>query len=381
MKNISLLGATGSIGTSTLQVIDLHPDKFKIFAISANTSIEKMTELCQKYQPKYAVMADEKSAQTLQKKTQTEVLTGADALDFIASDQQVDMVMCAIVGASGMQSTLAAARSGKRILLANKESMVLAGEILLQTAQQNQAKIIPVDSEHSAIFQALNNHSNADFQNKFDKIQLTASGGPFLHTPLKKLQHITPDEACNHPNWSMGRKISVDSATMMNKGLEVIEAHYLFNASADNIEVIIHPQSIIHSSVYFTDGSVLSQLGNPDMKTAIAYSMSYPKRIKSGVKPLDLTKYKLEFFTPNLEKFPCLALAFSALKNGSAAMGALNAANEIAVAAFLKQQISFLEIAKIVEKTLEKSTLMPLHNLEAILDNDQHSRQIAQELL
>jgi 1-deoxy-D-xylulose-5-phosphate reductoisomerase len=368
-KTISILGATGSIGTSTLNVIDLHPDKFSVFAISANTSVDKMATLCQKYQPQFAVMSCEKSAKNLQKLTKVKVLTGDDGLNFIASHTQTDMVMCAIVGASGMLSTLEAAKCGKKVLLANKESLVLAGQILIKTAQKNGATIIPIDSEHSAIFQALQGGKNG-----LSKIQLTASGGPFFNKDVRELVNITPKQACNHPNWSMGAKISVDSATMMNKGLEVIEAHYLFGMSADDIDVVIHPQSIIHSSVYFKDGSVISQLGNPDMQTPIAYGMSYPLRICAGVKPLDLTKHKLEFFTPDYEKFKNLQLAYFALRSGEAHMGALNAANEIAVDMFLKEKIKFLDISKVVEKTLEKTQNIKLNNLDDILENDKLAR-------
>lgn len=379
MKNITLLGATGSIGDSTLSVVDLHPDKFNIFALSANNNWQKMADLCQKYQPEFAVMSDESAAKQLKNalNNNTTVLGGAKALEDIASHEKTDIVMAAIVGSAGMQSSLAAAKAGKRILLANKESLVLAGDIFINAVKHSGAELIPVDSEHSAIFQCLQSGKSG-----LSKIQLTASGGPFLHTPIAQLHQITPDEACNHPNWSMGRKISVDSATMMNKGLEVIEAHYLFGLSVDKIDVVIHPQSIVHSLVYYQDGGVLSQLGNPDMRSVIAYALAYPQRIDAGTAPLDLTQYSpLEFYLPDLEKFACLRLAFDALKQGGSAMGALNAANEVAVNAFLEGKIRFLAIANIIEKTLEKLNNAPVDSIEAILENDKNARQIATKLL
>ena len=379
MINLTLLGATGSIGQSTLAVVDLHPDRFNVFALSANTNWQQMQSLCEKYQPNFAVMADENSATQLSQnlKADTVVLSGEKALEVIASHADCDYVMAAIVGSAGMASSLAAAKAGKRIMLANKESLVLAGDIFMQAVKDHDAELIPVDSEHSAIFQCLQGGSSG-----LSKIQLTASGGPFLHTPLDELNSITPDQACAHPNWSMGRKISVDSATMMNKGLEVIEAHYLFNLPAEQIDVVMHPQSIIHSSVYFNDGSTLSQLGNPDMRSVISYAMSYPQRITSGVEALDLTQNSpLEFYTPDFEKFSCLRLAFDALKQGGSAMGTINAANEVAVASFLDNKIKFLDIANIIEKTLEKSKHHFPKTLTEVIDNDQSSRLIANEIV
>lgn len=379
MKHITLLGATGSIGDSTLSVVDLHPDKFKIFALSANTNWQKMMNLCRKYQPDFAVMADENSAEKLRKAldNDTQILSGFAAIDEIAAHPKTDTVMAAIVGAAGMASSLAAAKVGKRILLANKESLVLAGDIFMHTVQKYNAELIPVDSEHSAIFQCLQSGKSG-----LSKIQLTASGGPFLHTNITDLKTATPEQACAHPNWSMGHKISVDSATMMNKGLEVIEAHYLFNLPAQKIEVVIHPQSVVHSSVYYKDGCTLSQLGNPDMRSIIAYSMAYPERISSGVSALDLTQYPpLEFYPPDLDKFMCLRLAFDALKQGGSAIGTLNAANEVCVEAFLNNKIGFLDIAKIIEKTLNTVSSTPIDTLEAILANDKITRQIASKLL
>ena len=379
MKNITLLGATGSIGKSTLSVVDQHPDQFNIFALSANTSWHAMLELCHQYQPTYAVMTNEEAADKLQAalNNDTQVLSGEQALCDIAAHQQTDYVMAAIVGAAGMSSALAAAKAGKRIMLANKESLVLAGDIFMDAVKHSGAELIPVDSEHSAIFQCLQGGRSG-----LSKIQLTASGGPFLHTPLSELQSITPDEACAHPNWSMGRKISVDSATMMNKGLEVIEAYYLFDLKPEQIDVVMHPQSIVHSSVYFNDGSTLSQLGNPDMRSVISYAMAYPQRISSGVAPLDLANNSpLEFFTPDLEKFACLKLAFEALKQGGNAMGTINAANEIAVDAFLNQTISFLDIPHVIEQTLAQIKHTTLNNLDAIIANDQEARGLASQIV
>ncbi len=374
MKNITLLGATGSIGDSTLAVIALHPDKFNIFALSANTNWQKMRVLCEKFQPKVVVMADAMAAEKLSKVVNNiEVLHGSNALNTIAAHDQTDYVMAAIVGSAGMPSSLAAVKAGKRIMLANKESLVLAGDLFMQAAADNNAELIPVDSEHCAIFQCLQSGKSG-----LSKIQLTASGGPFLHTPIEQLKTITPDQACAHPNWSMGRKISVDSATMMNKGLELIEAHYLFNLPAENIDVVMHPQSIIHSSVYYNDGSTLSQLGNPDMRTVIAYALSYPDRITSGVAPLNLADNSpLEFYAPDLDKFVCLKLAFDTLKQGGNAMGTLNAANEVAVDYFLNNKIGFLDIAEIIERTLDSVPHSRITSLEDAVANDKITREVA----
>lgn len=386
MIGLTILGATGSIGQSTLEVIRLHREKFKIVALSANHNWQKMAELIKEFEPQFVVMIDENSAIQLQHHlnvsqgtfTKVEILVGERCLDEVAQHSNTDYVMAAIVGSAGMSSTLAAAKAGKRILLANKESMVLAGDLLLRTAQRANAQIIPVDSEHSAIFQCLQGDKK-----EVSKIQLTASGGPFLNTPIEALKNITPDEACNHPNWEMGRKISVDSATMMNKGLEVIEAYYLFNMPVEKIGVVIHPQSIVHSSVYYQDGSVISQLGKPDMRTAIAYALFYPKREVSGVADLDLaTVSPLEFFKPEEEKFQSLVLVREALKLGeNSILGAINAANEIAVEAFLNHQISFLEIVTVVDKVLQQHKLYCLKNLEDIIENDKESRVCAKKIV
>jgi len=379
MKNITILGATGSIGLSTLNVISLHPDKYQAFALSANTNWQKMLELCRVHKPHYAIMVDVDAAEKLQNalNSETTVLSGERALAELAAHEQTDCLMAAIVGAAGMASTLAAAQAGKRIMLANKESLVLAGDLLMDAVKYFGAELIPVDSEHSAIFQCLQGGTKG-----LSKIQLTASGGPFLGAPLEKLACVTPEEACAHPNWTMGRKISVDSATMMNKGLEVIEAHFLFGLSHENIDVVVHPQSIVHSFAYFDDGSVLSQLGLPDMRTAISYALSHPDRHNSGVSMLDLTQQKsLQFYPPDLDAFSCLRLAYEALKTGQSAAGTLNAANEIAVDAFLNNKIGFLDIGSTLEKTLEVVPVVSLDTLDDVMENDQLSRQVARSII
>ena len=379
MKEVSILGATGSIGLNTLEVISRHTDKYKVFALSANKSWQKMLLLCKTHMPTYAVLVDPDAAESL-RKTAPEgvtVLSGENALIEIASHKEVDYVMAAVVGSAGMASTLAAVDAGKRVMLANKESLVLAGDLLINAAKKSGAELIPVDSEHSAIFQCLQGGIDG-----LKKIQLTASGGPFLKTPIHELKHVTPERACQHPNWTMGKKISVDSATMMNKGLEVIEATFLFGLSSNQIEVVIHPQSIIHSFVYFNDGSVLSQLGLPDMRSAISYALSYPERHNSGVEDLDLTKQKpLEFISPNMSIFPCLGLAYEALKQGKNAPGTLNASNEIAVEAFLGNKIGFLDISKTIEKTLLDVPVSNVDTLARVVENDQLSRQIARSVI
>lgn len=379
MKTLAILGATGSIGISTLAVVDLHPEQFDIFALSANTNWQNMLILCQKYQPKFAIMANETAAQQLKEKltNKTIVLSGIQALNEVVSHEALDIVMAAIVGSAGMSSTLAAIKANKRVLLANKESLVLAGDLMMKALAQSKASLLPVDSEHSAIYQCLESGRGG-----LKKIQLTASGGPFLETPLEQLALVTPKQACAHPNWSMGKKISIDSATMMNKGLEVIEAYYLFNLKPEQIEVIVHPQSIVHSLIFYKDGSSLAQLGKADMRTAIAYAMSYPKRINSGVADLDLNQYnQLNFLLPDFEKFPCLRLSFEALKLGSSAMGVLNAANEVCVSAFLNKKIGFLDIAKIIEKALNKHHIYPIRQLDDVRENDNQARQITKELI
>ena len=379
MKNITILGATGSIGLNTLDVVSRHPDQFSVFAVSANSDWKSLTQICKDHQPSFAVLSEEASAEKLRAVVSpgVQVLCGEDSLDEIAAHPNTDFVMAAIVGGAGMSSTFSAAKAGKRIMLANKESLILGGNLLMGLVKNSGAEIIPVDSEHSAIFQCLKGGSDG-----LSKIQLTASGGPFLKTSFENLKSATPEQACNHPNWKMGKKISVDSATMMNKGLEIIEASFLFGLSASQIEVVIHPQSIVHSFVYFDDGSVLSQLGLPDMRSAIAYALSHPGRIKSGVKALDLTQQEsLEFHQPDLKKYKCLELAYLALEQGKSAPGTLNAANEVAVNAFLKNKIGFLDIPEVVEKTLQEVSCQNLDTLESVVENDQLSRKIAQSFV
>ena len=379
MKNITILGATGSIGLNTLDVISRHPDQFRVFAVSAHSDWKSLLQICKNHLPSFAVLTDEASAEKLMEVAppEVEVLFGTDSLNEIASHPKTDFVMAAIVGGAGMSSTFSAAKAGKRIMLANKESLILGGNLLIGLAKNSGAEIIPVDSEHSAIFQCLEGGRDG-----LSKIQLTASGGPFLEMPFEKLRSVTPEQACNHPNWKMGKKISVDSATMMNKGLEIIEASFLFGLTSSQIEVIVHPQSIVHSFVYFDDGSVLSQLGLPDMRSAISYALSYPKRNTSGVKQLDLTREQpLEFYQPDKNKYRCLELAYNALEQGKSAPGTLNAANEVAVNAFLKNKLGFLDIPKVVEKTLNEVSCHNLDTLESVVENDQLSRQIAQSFV
>jgi 1-deoxy-D-xylulose-5-phosphate reductoisomerase len=379
MKNITILGATGSIGLNTLDVVSRHPDQFSVFAVSAHSDWKSLVQICKDHQPSFAVLSEEASAEKLRAVVSpgVQVLCGEDSLDEIAAHPNTDFVMAAIVGGAGMSSTFSAAKAGKRIMLANKESLILGGNLLMGLVKNSGAEIIPVDSEHSAIFQCLKGGSDG-----LSKIQLTASGGPFLKTSFENLKSATPEQACNHPNWKMGKKISVDSATMMNKGLEIIEASFLFGLSASQIEVVIHPQSIVHSFVYFDDGSVLSQLGLPDMRSAIAYALSHPRRIKSGVKALDLTQQEsLEFHQPDLKKYKCLELAYLALEQGKSAPGTLNAANEVAVNAFLKNKIGFLDIPEVVEKTLQEVSCQNLDTLESVVENDQLSRKIAQSFV
>ena len=379
MKNITILGATGSIGLNTLDVVSRHPDQFSVFAVSANSDWKSLIQICKDHQPSFAVLSEEASAEKLRAVVSpgVQVLCGEDSLDEIAAHPNTDFVMAAIVGGAGMSSTFSAAKAGKRIMLANKESLILGGNLLMGLVKNSGAEIIPVDSEHSAIFQCLKGGSDG-----LSKIQLTASGGPFLKTSFENLKSATPEQACNHPNWKMGKKISVDSATMMNKGLEIIEASFLFGLSASQIEVVIHPQSIVHSFVYFDDGSALSQLGLPDMRSAIAYALSHPGRIKSGVKALDLTQQEsLEFHQPDLKKYKCLELAYLALEQGKSAPGTLNAANEVAVNAFLKNKIGFLDIPEVVEKTLQEVSCQNLDTLESVVENDQLSRKIAQSFV
>ncbi len=398
MINVAILGSTGSIGTSTLDVIARQSDRFRAFALTANRNVERLYEQCRQFLPEIAVMVDAQAAEDLQQRLQKtsetagiQVLSGSAALDEVASHSQVEQVMAAIVGAAGLSSSLAAARAGKRILLANKESLVMSGDLFMQAVKDNGAVLLPIDSEHNAIFQSMpdvltrkgaNLDSGLSLQNcGVEKILLTASGGPFLNKSLDELHHVTPDQACAHPNWEMGRKISVDSATMMNKGLEVIEASWLFNASADDIQVVIHPQSVIHSMVSYNDGSVLAQLGNPDMRTPIAHAMAWPERMTSGVAQLDIFKVaQLNFEQPDFARFVCLRLAYDALRAGGTAPAILNAANEIAVEAFLQGNIAFTRIADIVEQTLQQISCETADSMATILAADAHAREVAQQL-
>ncbi|MCW8853942.1 MAG: 1-deoxy-D-xylulose-5-phosphate reductoisomerase [Gammaproteobacteria bacterium] len=385
-KGVTVLGSTGTIGVNTLDVLSRHPEKYQVIALTANTGVERLYQQCIDCQPQYAAMADAVSAEQLEAKlkqagSSTQVLSGVEGLEQLASLTQVDYVMAAIVGAAGLLPTLAAARAGKRVLLANKEALVMSGSIFMDEIRNNGAELLPIDSEHNAIFQCMPNDFNKGLERTgVDKILLTASGGPFRSMPVDQLKNVTPEQAVAHPNWVMGRKISVDSATMMNKGLEVIEACWLFETSAEKIQVVIHPQSVIHSMVSYNDGSVLAQMGNPDMRTPIAHALGWPERIQSGVEPLDVFKVaQLEFEKPDINRFPCLKMAYESLKIGGTATTVLNAANEIAVDAFLNKKILFTDIARVVEQTLEDSDFDPVDNLEIILSADKRARQIAEE--
>jgi len=389
-KGLTILGATGTIGVNTLDVIARHPNHFHVVALSANTNVEKLKEQCLNVAPHYAVMVDETAAEQLQHElkksgSSTEVLSGVDSLDRIASLPEVDYVMAAIVGAAGLLPNLAAAKAGKRVLLANKESLVMSGRLFMDAVKDNGAELLPIDSEHNAIFQSMPAYSGGNLNAQQDisgviKILLTASGGPFRTRDLSTLEKVTPAEAVAHPNWVMGQKISVDSATMMNKGLEVIEACWLFDVEEDKIQVVVHPQSMIHSMVSYNDGSVIAQLGNPDMRTPIAYGLGYPARIDSGVVQLDIFEVaRLDFEKPDFERYPCLRLAYEAHHTGGNATIALNAANEIAVEAFLAERIRFTEIPLIIEKVLEQASSGTSTLLDDILAQDLSSRLVAKE--
>lgn len=386
VTNLTILGSTGSIGTSTLDVVARHPQKYKVLALTAYRQDELLFAQCQRFNPAYAVMLDEAAAARLSARTKAagldvEVLCGEQYLEQVAALPEVDAVMAAIVGAAGLRPSLAAARAGKKILLANKEALVMAGRIFMDAVRKNGATLLPIDSEHNAIFQALPRDYAGDMASSgVSKILLTASGGPFRDMPVSALQQVTPEQACAHPNWVMGRKISVDSASMMNKGLEVIEAHWLFNAAADDIQVVVHPQSVIHSMVQYVDGSVLAQMGNPDMRTPIAYGLAYPERVDAGVAPLDLFKVaQLDFVAPDFERFPCLALAYQALRAGGTAPAVLNAANEVAVEAFLNKKISFLDIPRLIADVLNAHSSLAVNSLEDVLMADKQARAAAQK--
>ncbi|WP_086982599.1 1-deoxy-D-xylulose-5-phosphate reductoisomerase [Vibrio aphrogenes] len=396
MQKITILGATGSIGASTLSVIAHNPQQFSVYALAAGTNVDKMLALCLKWQPEYAAMADESAALALERQlaqagSMTRVVAGVDGLCEISSAPEVDMVMAAIVGSPGLLPTMAAVKAGKRILLANKESLVMSGQFFIDAAKQYGAQILPVDSEHNAIFQCLSQSMQTQLgycdleEGGVHSILLTGSGGPFRYSDINTLDAVTPEMAIAHPNWSMGPKISVDSATMMNKGLEFIEAKWLFNAKQEQLKVLIHPQSVIHSMVQYNDGSVLAQMGEPDMQTPIALSMSYPHRIPSGVKPLDFTQLnELTFLAPDMARYPCLQLAIDACYTGQHATTAINAANEISVAAFLDRKLKFTDIVRVNEEVMNKvcafSTLQT-DSLESLLELDRIARVYATEYL
>lgn len=381
---LTVLGATGSVGASTLDVVSRHSDRYSLFALTAHRSADALRELCVRHQPSFAVLSGlEDSSDVRRRFAETgcrcEVLFGDKALEEIAASPGSDVVMAAIVGAAGLAPTLAAAAAGKRVLLANKEALVMAGPLFMNAVRDAGAELLPIDSEHNAVFQCLPQGGHArPLLSSVRRIVLTASGGPFRSVPLERLAGVTPDEACAHPNWVMGRKISVDSATMMNKGLEVIEAHWLFDMEPERIEVVIHPQSIVHSLVEYVDGSMLAQLSNPDMRVPIAHALGFPDRIESGARPLDLgTIGQLSFERPDLERFPCLALAYEALRAGGSAAAVLNAANEVAVEAFLAGRLRFTRIPEVIRGALESDPQRPVADLASILDADARARATA----
>ncbi|WP_107857780.1 1-deoxy-D-xylulose-5-phosphate reductoisomerase [Neisseria subflava] len=385
---LTILGSTGSIGESTLDVVSRHPEKFRVFALAGHRQVDKLAAQCKQFRPEYAVVGDACHAAELEKKLKqegisTQVLYGAQALIDVASADEVSGVMCAIVGAAGLPSALAAAQKGKTIYLANKETLVVSGALFMETALQNGATVLPIDSEHNAIFQVLpRDYTGRLNEHGINSIILTASGGPFLNTDLSTFDSITPEQAVKHPNWSMGRKISVDSASMMNKGLELIEAHWLFNCPPEKLEVVIHPQSVIHSMVRYRDGSVLAQLGNPDMRTPIAYCLGLPERIDSGVGELDFGALSaLTFQKPDFDRFPCLKLAYQAMNAGGAAPCVLNAANEVAVAAFLDKRIKFTDIAQVVAHCLAQDFSDSHHDIEGLLAQDAETRRQAEAFI
>ncbi|KYQ81923.1 1-deoxy-D-xylulose 5-phosphate reductoisomerase [Acinetobacter lactucae] len=391
-QSVCILGVTGSIGQSTLKILNQHPDKYSVFAVSAHSRISELVDICKQFQPKVVVVpkqkVDELVALFAKNELQNiEILADQEGLISIASHSDVDVVMAAIVGAAGLLPTLAAVKAGKRVLLANKEALVMSGEIMMQAARDHQALLLPVDSEHNAIFQSLpHNYLEADRngqpQQGVSRILLTASGGPFLNHSLEQLEQVTPQQACKHPNWSMGQKISVDSATLMNKGLELIEACHLFSISEHFVTVVVHPQSIIHSMVQYVDGSTLAQMGNPDMCTPIAHALAWPERLQTSVPALDLFEYsQLNFQAPDIQKFPALDLARQAMRAGGLAPTILNAANEVAVAAFLKEKIGFTNIPQVVEHTLQKLENSVADNIESILNKDEVARQVAQQYI
>ena len=386
--NLAVLGSTGSVGINTLDVVARHRQRFRVFALAANRDVDKLFAQCVEFEPPLAALADRPAAAQLRTRLRqagiaTEVVDGPQSAETVAGHPEVHTVMAAIVGAAGLRATLAAARAGKKLLLANKESMVMAGRLLIEATRRSGAVLLPIDSEHNAISQALPAAYSGDPDAAgVRRLLLTASGGPFRSTPLEQLAKVTPEQACAHPKWVMGRKISVDSSTLMNKGLEVIEAHYLFNVKPEQIEVVIHPESVIHSLVEYVDGSVIAQLGNPDMRTPIAHALAFPDRIDNGVRPLDLFEVAaLHFERPDTSRFPCLRLAFEALRAGPGAAIHLNAANEIAVASFLERRLAYGRIAALVEEVLQRLPSVPVRDLEQVLAADAQARRTAESLL
>lgn len=390
---VTILGATGSIGVNTLDVISRHPEQYRVVALTANSQVDRLVEQAIAFAPEYVVLVDAVAAEQAQKKcrdagVKATVLSGVEGLETVAALEQVQQVMAAIVGAAGLRPTLAAAQAGKRILLANKEALVMSGQILLDAVHASGAELLPIDSEHNAIFQSMPGdfacaHSNKALNAQgVKRILLTASGGPFRTSDTRELETVTPDQACAHPKWKMGRKISVDSATMMNKGLEVIEACWLFNTTTDHIQVVIHPESVVHSMVSYDDGSVLAQLGNPDMRTPIAHAMAWPNRMTSGVEELDLFDVaQLNFERPDMERFPCLSLAYTAGKEGGTSPAIMNAANEIAVQSFLDEEIGFTDIPNIISQTMTTLETQPASSLDVILSADNSARETARLLV
>ena len=389
MKGICILGATGSIGVSTLDVAARHGNLYNVVALTANNNIDLLYEQCLVHHPEYVVVVDENKAQFLTERLKAspvsdiKVLSGADSLEYVATLDNVDSVMAAIVGAAGLLPSLAAAKAGKTILLANKEALVMSGQIFMQAVALSGAHLLPIDSEHNAIFQCMPAGYRSGMEAKqARRILLTASGGPFRDMPIDQMVDVTPDQAVAHPNWDMGKKISVDSATMMNKGLEMIEACILFAMKPEQIQVVIHPQSVIHSMVDYVDGTVLAQMGNPDMRVPIAYSMAWPERFDSGVEPLDIFDVRrMDFEEPNLDRFPCLRLAYQAINEGGIMPTVLNAANEVAVEAFLNEQIRFTDIPVIIERCMENFEVKPANSLETILSTDQQARLVSQQII
>lgn len=389
VKGVCVLGATGSIGLNTLDVIRRHPERFSLVSVSGNSNVDKMIEVCVQFRPEYAVMVCEQSAEKLaqalkEREIGTVVHHGVAPLEEIAESEKVEIVMAAIVGAAGLKPNLAAVRAGKRVLLANKESLVMSGELFMRAAAESGAELLPIDSEHNAIFQSLPDdyRCGQNLPSDIKRLMLTASGGPFRSLGSAELSKVTPEQACRHPNWSMGQKISIDSATLMNKGLELIEACWLFNVTPDQVSVHVHPESIVHSMVEYCDGSVIAQMGNPDMRTPIAYGLAWPQRIDAGVESLNLFDIaSLHFEKPDIDRFPCLALAKEAFERGGCACAVLNAANEVAVEAFLKGNIGFTDIPDIIAQVLRTLPNSTADSIEPVLIADEKSRQLAQQLV